>query len=576
MGFDKVKVKQVCFISLYVAVLILLLIYSDVLFAGLKLGISIFLPFLIGGAIAFILNIPMAGIENKLFKRWNGRIAKKIKRPVSMVLSIIFVFAIVALVIGAVVPQLRTTLTTLGAKITPFLQSVLVWLESLTTDYPELAAQIKELEKMEFNWEAIIGNVGSFLKNGVGSMVGSTFTVASSIIGGVVNVFIAFVFSIYILSQKEKLQGQISRIIDAYAPKRVNKGIHEVTHRLHINFTNFICGQCLEAVVLGCLFIIFMTIFRMPYAIMIGTLIGFTSLIPIVGAFIGCGVGAFMILIDSPIQALWFVIMFLIIQQLEGNLIYPRVVGNSVGLPSIWVLMSVSVGGSLFGVMGMLMFIPLMSTMYSLLRDDVNRRNAGREAAMEGSNALNPRQERNRRNNRRNGRRQENAAEADSGSVENIVHEEVAVQTEGRRTGRAERSRLQRENRQAESQAGTQSENRQAELQAGTQSENRQAESQAGTQSENRQAELQAGTQHESRRARQERTRNTANAAASVSRGANTDALAQIIAEVSASVQETEDAGASEERPRNNHRKRKKKRPQNTEQRNHENTSQGE
>jgi len=198
MGFDKVKLKQVSLMILYVAILILLLIYSKVLFAGLKLAVSIFMPFLIGGAIAFILNIPMTGIEMKLFKNGNGRIASKIKRPVSMVMAIILVFAIVALVIGAVVPQLRTTLTTLGAKVTPFVQNVLVWLESLTTDYPELAAQIKELEKMEFNWEAIIGNIGSFLKNGVGNMVGSTFTVASSIIGGVVNVFIAFVFSIYI------------------------------------------------------------------------------------------------------------------------------------------------------------------------------------------------------------------------------------------------------------------------------------------------------------------------------------------------------------------------------------------
>lgn len=376
MGFDKVKLKQVSLMILYVAALILLLIYSDALFTGLKLAVSIFLPFLIGGAIAFILNIPMSSIEKKLFRKWNGKIADKLKRPISLILAIIFVIAIVALVIVAIVPQLRTTFTTLGTKITPFLENVLVCLESLTTDYPELAAQIEELEKIEFNWDAILGSVGNFLKNGVGNVLGSTFTVASSIIGGVANVFIAFVFAIYILSQKEKLQNQASRILDAYAPQKLNSSVREVCHRLQVNFTNFICGQCLEAVILGCLFIIFMTIFGMPYAIMIGTLIAFTALIPIVGAFIGCGVGAFMILIDNPIQALWFVILFLIIQQLEGNLIYPRVVGNSVGLPSIWVLMSVSVGGSLFGVVGMLVFIPLMSTVYSLLRDDVNRRNA--------------------------------------------------------------------------------------------------------------------------------------------------------------------------------------------------------
>ncbi len=564
MGFDKVKLKQVSLMILYIAILILLLIYSNVLFSGVKLAVSIFMPFIIGGAIAFILNIPMVGIEKKLFKNRNGRIASKIKRPVSMILAIILVFAIVTLVIGTVVPQLRTTITTLGAKITPFFQNVLIWLEGLTTDYPELAAQIKELEKMEFDWEAIIGNVGSFLKNGVGNMVGSTFTVASSIIGGVVNVFIAFVFSIYILSQKEKLQNQVCRIIDAYAPVKLNRGIREVAHRLQVNFTNFICGQCLEAVVLGCLFIIFMTIFRMPYVIMIGTLIGFTSLIPIVGAFIGCGIGAFMILIDNPIQALWFVIMFLIIQQLEGNLIYPRVVGNSVGLPSIWVLLSVSVGGSLFGVVGMLMFIPLMSTLYSLLRDDVNRRLAERTQVGIGGNASIERQNRNRRNHERRDRRQENVA-AEAAEMVSAEDREAAVQPV---RGRANRI----------VQTGSRSESRQPEVQSETRSENRQPEVQSGNRSENRTSEAQAETQHnEGRQVRTNRTRNTGNATDSVARSANTDALAQIIAEVSASVQETEAEGASEERTRNNHRRRKKKRPQNTEQRNHENSeNQGE
>ena len=382
MGFNKVKIKQICWMILYVAGIILLLKYSNVLFSGLKLAVGIFLPFIIGAAVAFILNIPMNVIEKRLFGKWKGKAADKLKRPISMFFSIILVVAIITLVIVAVVPQLRNTFSTLGAKITPFVQNTLVWLQGLADDYPELASMIQNLESVEFNWDGILANVGSFLKNGVGSMVGSTFTVASSIIGGIANVFIAVVFAIYILSQKEKLQNQAGRILDAYASDRINRNVREVCHRLHVNFTNFICGQCLEAVILGMLFVIFMTIFKMPYAIMIGTLIAFTALIPIVGAFIGCGVGAFMILIDNPMQALWFVVLFLIIQQLEGNLIYPRVVGNSVGLPSIWVLMSVSVGGSLFGVVGMLIFIPLMSTLYSLLRDDVNRRNEQKNRMM--------------------------------------------------------------------------------------------------------------------------------------------------------------------------------------------------
>ena len=380
MGFDKVKVKQVCLLILYVAGLILLLIYSDALFTGIRLAIGICMPFIIGGCIAFILNIPMNGLEKVVFRKWNGKAADRIKRPISIFLSVVFVLTIVTLVIVAVVPQLSKTLTTLGEKVTPFLQGMLAWLESVTKNYPTLTEWITKLETVEFNWAMVISKVGGFLQNGVGSVLGSTVTVASSIIGGVANTFIAFVFAIYILSQKEKLKDQVGRILDAYAPRKLNARIRETCHRLNVNFTNFICGQCLEAVILGALFVVFMTIFQMPYAIMIGTLIAFTALIPIVGAFIGCSVGVFMILIDNPMQALWFLILFFILQQLEGNLIYPKVVGNSVGLPSIWVLVSVSVGGSLFGVAGMLIFIPLMSTLYSLLRDDVNRRNAGKVA----------------------------------------------------------------------------------------------------------------------------------------------------------------------------------------------------
>ena len=388
MGFDKVKVKQICLVALYIAALGLALIYSKVLFSGIKMFFGILLPFIIGGVIAFVLNIPMKAIEKSLFSKAKGKMGNSIKRPVSMVLALIFVVAIVAMVLVAVIPQLRITLKTLGAKIPPFLDEVVIWMQGVLADYPELSSYVENFENIEFNWELIIGSVGGFLKNGVGNMFGFTLSVAGNIIGGVVNALIALVFAIYILSQKEILQSQGLRIIDAYTKPGLNKWLRDLFGRLHTNFTNFICGQCLEAVVLGCLFIIFMTIFRFPYAIMIGTLIGFTSLIPIVGAFIGCGVGAFMILIDDPMQALWFVILFLVLQQIEGNLIYPKVVGNSVGLPSIWVLASVTIGGSLFGVAGMLVFIPLMSTLYSLLRDDVNRRNGVKGGKVRSTNNI--------------------------------------------------------------------------------------------------------------------------------------------------------------------------------------------
>lgn len=374
MGFDKVKIRQICFLILYTAVVVLLLMYSNVLFNGIGVGIRILTPILVGGAIAFILNIPMNIIENKLFKWWNGKIAKALKRPVSMVLAILFVLAVVILVAKAVVPQFRETLITLGKKVPLFWEDMIVWLKGLAVDYPELANLSSRLESYDFDWASITSSVGGFLTSGVGTVLSSTLVVAGSIVSGITTGFISFIFAIYILSQKECLQRQATNVLDAYCKGKSNGRIKEVLSRLHANFTNFICGQCLEAVIIALLFMVFMTIFQMPYVVMISTLIAFTSLIPIVGAFIGCGLGAFMIFIDNPIQALWFLVLFLVLQQLEGNLIYPKVVGNSVGLPPIWVLASVTVGGSLCGVLGMLVAIPLTSTLYSLLRDDVNHR----------------------------------------------------------------------------------------------------------------------------------------------------------------------------------------------------------
>lgn len=376
MEFSKEKLKQIRRLMVLAAALILIIIYSDRVFDGIGFAFRIASPFLYGGAIAFVLNLPMKAFENKLLKNWKGRAASKVKRPVCMVLSIVTLVLIVTIVIGTVVPQVTATATEVGKKIPAFLDRVAVELDNLTVNYPELAEKVEELEAIELNWDSLVSSVIDFLKNGAGDMLTSTVSVASGIIGGIVNTVIAFIFALYILAQKERLGNQCVRIISAYLPEKVGDRILEVCAMLHKNFSNFITGQCLEAVILGTLFVIAMTIFRMPYALMIGVLIAFTALIPIVGAFIGCFVGAFLILIDDPLLALWFVIMFLIIQQLEGNLIYPKVVGNSVGLPSIWVLMAVSLGGSLFGVSGMLFFIPLLSTVYALIRNSVNRRNA--------------------------------------------------------------------------------------------------------------------------------------------------------------------------------------------------------
>ena len=379
MEFSRGKIKQIRHLMLLAAVLVLVLIYSEEVFQGVGFLFGILSPFVIGGAVAFVLNIPMRAFEEKLLGSWRGRSAGKVKRPVSMILALVAVVLIIAVVIGTVVPQVAATAAEVGRKIPAFTDEIIEELEQLTNRYPQLKEQVNKLEALEMNWDNILNSIFDFLKNGAGDVLNSTVTMASGIISGVVNAVISFIFALYILSQKENLSDQGRRIISAYLPEAVGAKLLEICSLLYRNFSSFITGQCLEAVILGTMFVISMTLFQMPYALMVGVLIAFTALIPIVGAFIGCAVGTFLILIDNPLQALWFVILFLVLQQVEGNLIYPKVVGNSVGLPAIWVLMAVSVGGSLFGVSGMLLFIPLMSSGYALLRESVNKRNRGKK-----------------------------------------------------------------------------------------------------------------------------------------------------------------------------------------------------
>lgn len=383
MGFNKEKIRQIIWLMVVAALLILGLIYSNVVFLGIALAFQILMPFLVGGAIAFVLNLPMKAIEEKLFGKLHGKVAKKLKRPISLLLALITLVLVITTVILIVVPQVSKTVSDLSREIPAFIDNVIASLEKLSADYPEIGRQVAMLDQLEINWDSIVDTAISFLQNGVTSMLTSTVSVASSIVGAVVNGVISFIFAFYVLSQKEKLADQSKRVLSAYCSENVCSRVMEVASLLHRNFSKFISGQCLEAIILGSMFVITMSIFRMPYAVLVGVLIAFTALIPIVGAFIGCVVGAFLILIESPILAVWFVILFLVLQQVEGNLIYPKVVGNSVGLPAIWVLMAVSLGGSLFGVAGMLFFIPLMSTCYALLRQSVNKRNAGKQTALD-------------------------------------------------------------------------------------------------------------------------------------------------------------------------------------------------
>lgn len=376
MEFSRKKMKQIRQLMFLATLLVLVIAYSSQVFWGIQLFFGIIKPFVYGGAIAFVLNIPLRAYEVKVLGRWQGKMAGKVKRPLCMVLALVSVMIIIGLVGITVVPQVTVTASELGKKLPVFVEGVTEKLNYLAKTYPEFERQVRRLEQIEFNWESLTENVMGFLQNGAGDLLSSTVNVASGIISGTMNGIIAFIFALYILAQKERLADQGKRVIWAFLSEKAAVKVLEICALLHRNFSNFITGQCLEAVILGTMFFVMMSILRMPYALLVGVLIAFTALIPIVGAFIGCAVGAFLILIDNPVQALWFVVLFLVLQQVEGNLIYPKVVGNSVGLPSIWVLAAVTLGGSLFGVTGMLVFIPLMASCYYLFKESVNARNA--------------------------------------------------------------------------------------------------------------------------------------------------------------------------------------------------------
>ena len=373
MDLNKENMRKIKELIVFTIVILIALWKYTLVVDFLGFILNIIFPFLLGGAIAFILNVPMSFLESKIFgnKNIDGRPAQKFARPCSLTLTILGVIGIIALVMFVVIPQLGSTFVGLGKTIQDFTPVAMAWIEELFHNNQEIMTL---LEDFNMDWDKILDGFAAFFKNGAGSVLDTTMSAAKSIISSVTTFFIAFVFSCYILLQKEKLRVQVQKIFYAYLPKKIVEKVLDICSLTYRTFASFLAGQCVEALILGMMFLVTMWILRLPYALLVGVLIAFTALIPIFGAFIGCIVGAFLILMVNPVKAITFVAMFLVLQQVEGNLIYPKVVGNSVGLPSIWVLAAVSIGGSLMGVVGMLVFIPLVSVVYILFRGDVYKR----------------------------------------------------------------------------------------------------------------------------------------------------------------------------------------------------------
>ena len=371
VDFSKLSMKKIRELIAFTALIVVALWKFDVVLGVIRAVWGIVFPFALGGAIAFVINVPMSFLEKKLFgkaKEKGSKAAGKLARPVSLLLTIVLVVGVIVLVMFGLIPQLTETIGSLMNSIADFIPQMQSWVREFTHNNREIMDLVNQ---MEFNPNKAIQWGMSILGNGAGNFMNTTMTAVGSIVSGVTTFFIAFSFACYILFQKEKLHVQVRKVFFAFIPKRKAEVILEVCSLTYRTFANFLTGQCLEAVILGSMFVITLSILKMPYALLIGIIIAFTALIPIFGAFIGCALGCLLIFMVSPKQAILFILVFLILQQIEGNLIYPHVVGSSVGLPSIWVLAAVTIGGNLLGIIGMLIFIPLVSVLYTLFREYV-------------------------------------------------------------------------------------------------------------------------------------------------------------------------------------------------------------
>ncbi len=386
MNLNRDTIKKLLGLIAFAILLYVGLQNTKMVSAALRYVAGLIAPFLIGGCIAFILNVPMRFFETKVFAAIKPVPIKgvgKLRRILSLLLTLTVVLGVIVFVVFMVAPELYQSFAAIGREMTQFTNRVPQMLEEARERLPMFAEEIDKIsdDLLNIDWKEIGQMATDFLQNS--NFLSSTGSIATSVVSGVANTIIGIVFAIYILLQKENLGRQFRRLFYAQFPEAGVDRFLEVCNLTSVSFNSFLSGQCLEAVILGLMFFISMSVLKMEYALVVAVLIGVTSLIPIFGAFIGCIVGAFLILIANPIQALWFIILFLVLQQIEGNVIYPRVVGGSVGLPSIWVLVAVTLGASLAGVLGILFAIPIVSVIYTLLREHVRSRLRARDIAEE-------------------------------------------------------------------------------------------------------------------------------------------------------------------------------------------------
>lgn len=370
---SKKTLKYTLIIVAFIFVMYWVFSHPQSVLGGISKVLSVLSPFIVGFCIAYIINlilIPIEKLWKRIFAKVKGKVAAKLKRPICLMLSAIIVFGVLFAVVFMVIPALKNTIIIFVNRIPEYVRVI----EDFYVNATEFLAEYNfSLPELNLDIDKIGEFANNLIKNYGNNVINTTFNVTSSIVSFVINMVLGIVFSIYLLAQKEKLCGQANAAVHAMFKKHHADGIVSITALVNRVFTKFVTGQLTEAIIIGFLCFIGMLIFRMPYAAIISVLVGFTALVPIFGAFFGTAIGAFLILLEDPQRAFWFIIFIIVLQQIEGNLIYPRVVGKSVGLPGIWVLVAVTVGGGIGGITGMIFAVPICSVLYVIFKEYVEK-----------------------------------------------------------------------------------------------------------------------------------------------------------------------------------------------------------
>ncbi|WP_334328572.1 AI-2E family transporter [Companilactobacillus sp. HBUAS59699] len=374
----KLTKNEIIRYSVFVAIFLILLVYPGQIVNLFKMLYSVSLPLIIGAALAYCINILSSAMERWFWPKSNKKWAIRLRRPIALLLAIIIIVAVIAWVLRLVLPQFISAISSFFVSLPNVIDDINKWLNNSN----QASAIASQLETTKFDWTSIQSKLMKFVSSGLSGVFSSSISIFGSLSKGLFNFILAFTFAIYLVSGKERIADRLNRVLDAFVPHKVMTKARYVLRITDNAFSSFISGQTIEAFILGTLCALGMWIFKFPSALPVGALVGITALVPMIGAWIGGGVGFVLIAVTSPLQGVLFVVYIIILQQIESNLIYPRVVGGSIGLPGILVLAAITIGGGVAGIIGMLLSVPIAATIYQLIKNATLNREKNEEPSI--------------------------------------------------------------------------------------------------------------------------------------------------------------------------------------------------